>query len=169
MALVAALLLTPSIACGKIFGAIAEQDHLGDVAEAYEFDLPLSKLWDEARIVLEEDGYRLVAAPVLDETVRCEGPSSTREREWINLRVTKTSGGKLKVSMHRVGEEQRDGKWQPERGGRARMLEWKLVARVDPELSESVGKRAAEKKDKAEKLGTKAQEAAEDFAELLGE
>ncbi|HET6582476.1 MAG TPA: hypothetical protein VFG69_03490, partial [Nannocystaceae bacterium] len=123
-----ALLTIPLPGCGKLFGAIAEQDHLGDVAEAYEFDMPLAELWDEARIVLEEGGYRLAAAPVLDETVKCEGPSDDRRREWINLRITKTSGDKLKVSMHEVSEQQRDGAWHPSRGTRARMLEWKLVA-----------------------------------------
>lgn len=47
------------------------------------------------------------------------------------------------------------------------MLEWKLVARVDPELAESTEKRAGERKQKAEELGTRAQDAVEDVAELL--
>jgi hypothetical protein len=158
----------PLSGCGKVFGKIAEADHVQDSTEDYVFDEPVDELWDEARIVLEEDGYRLEGSSVVDESVKAPGHESANTREWVNVRIAKVDKGH-RVTMHGVAEHQDNGKWQPDGGRRRSDLEFALIERLDPEFADKVRTRAEEKKEKAEKLGRQAQDAVEDFADLLDE
>lgn len=164
----ASLTATPLTGCGKVFGEIAEQDHIHDKTRDYVFDEPVDELWKEAKIVLEEDGFRLEGAPVVDETVKAPGHEGANHRRWVNVRILEDGTGH-KVTMHGVSEHKHDGTWQPGAGGRRTDLEFALITRLDPGFADKVEERAAEKKEKAEKLGEKAQDAVEDFADLLDE
>ena len=168
--LVAATLVSavPLTGCGKVFGEIAEADHVQDATRDYVFDEPVDELWKEAVVVLEEDGYRLEGAPVVDDTVKAPGHEGSHSRRWVNVRIAKVDKGH-RVTMHGVSEHQHNGKWEPAGGHRRSDLEFTLIERLDPGFADKVETRAAEKKEKAEKLGRQAQDAVEDFADLLDE
>ncbi|MEM6988936.1 MAG: hypothetical protein AAF721_00520 [Myxococcota bacterium] len=148
--------------CGALAEEIVEQRHIAEKARAYEFSDDVDETWAEARIALEEGGFKLVGKARVDETVVCPGPESRRKKSKAHLRITKTGWFSHKLEIDILEEEMRDGSWQAEPARQASSIEWKVVKRRDPDYAKKV-------EAEAEKKGEKGRKIVKDIDDLLSD
>jgi len=141
---------------------IAEQHHISKRAREYEFSGGVDKTWEEARIALEEGGFRLEGDPKVDETVECPGPESAHRKQRAHLRITKTGWWSHKLEIDILEERLENGTWTTSRSRQATKIEWKVIKRRDPSY-------AAEVEAEADEKGKKGREIVKDIDDLLSD
>lgn len=138
--------------CGFVASEIVEQHHIAKKARAYEFKGGLDATWAEAKVALEEGGYRLEGDPKVDETVACPGPEDHFRRSRAHLRITKTGWFSHRLEIDILEETLRDGAWKRQPARQASEIEWKIVKRRDPDYAANVEADAEAKGEKGRKI-----------------